>query len=69
MASTPERQQDPGEHGYGGTQQEKEEDESERKHPLEDPDADPRQDDTEQRGTTTPVSRLAGHVHTTRRLN
>jgi len=48
MASTPERQQDPGEHGYGGTQQEKEEDESERKHPLEDPDADPRQDDTEQ---------------------
>ena len=48
MASTPERQQEPGEHGYGGTQQEKEEDESERKHPLEDPDADPRQDDTEQ---------------------
>ena len=48
MASTPERQQDPGEHGYGGTQQEKkEEDESESEHPLEDPDADPRQDDTE----------------------
>jgi hypothetical protein len=28
MASTPERQQDPGEHGYGGTKQEKEVDES-----------------------------------------
>lgn len=49
MASTPERQQDPGEHGYGGTQQEKEkEDESGSKHPLEDPEADPRQGETEQ---------------------
>ena len=49
MGSTPERQQDPGEHGYGGTQQEKEqEDGSEHEHPLEDADADPRQDDTEQ---------------------
>jgi hypothetical protein len=48
MASTPERQQDPGEHGYGGTQQEKEkEDESGSKHPLEDPEADPRQDEPE----------------------
>ena len=55
MASTPERQQDPGEHGYGGTQQEKEkEDESESEHPLEDPDADPRQDDTEQRKPRRP---------------
>ena len=47
--STPERQQDPGDHGYGGTQQEKEkEDESGSKHPLEDPEADPRQGETEQ---------------------
>ena len=53
--STPERQQDPGDHGYGGTQQEKEkEDESESEHPLEDPDADPRQDDTEQRKPRRP---------------
>jgi hypothetical protein len=46
-ASTPERQQDPGEHGYGGTQQEKDDD-SAREHPLEDPDADPRRDEDEQ---------------------
>lgn len=41
--STPERQQDPGDHGYGGTQQEKHEDDRD-EHPLEDPDADPRQE-------------------------
>ena len=41
--STPERQQDPGDHGYGGTQQEKNEDDGDA-HPLEDPDADPRQE-------------------------
>ncbi len=39
--STPERQQDPGEHGYGGVQNEKEHEGQE--HPLEDPEADPRQ--------------------------
>ena len=39
--STPERQQDPGEHGYGGVHQEKEDGEQE--HPLEDPQADPRE--------------------------
>ena len=39
--STPERQQDPGEHGYGGVQQEKEHEGQE--HPLDDPEADPRQ--------------------------
>jgi hypothetical protein len=39
--STPERQQDPGEHGYGGVQQEKEYEGQE--HPLDDPEADPRQ--------------------------
>ncbi len=44
--STPERQQDPGEHGYGGTQQEKESDDR-REHPLDDPAADPRQDEDE----------------------
>jgi hypothetical protein len=43
--TTPERQQDPGEHGYGGTQQEK--DDGHQEHPLEDPDADPRQDQTD----------------------
>jgi hypothetical protein len=32
--STPERQQDPGEHGYGGTHQEKSDDRSD-EHPLE----------------------------------
>jgi hypothetical protein len=41
--STPERQQDPGEHGYGGTQQEKNDDDQ-HEHPLEDPEADPRHD-------------------------
>ena len=41
--STPERQQDPGDHGYGGTQPEKIEDDRD-EHPLEDPDANPRQD-------------------------
>ena len=47
--STPERQQDPGEHGYGGTQQEKKSgDDRDDEHPLEDPDADPRQDDEDQ---------------------
>lgn len=47
MASTPERQQDPGAHGYGGTQQEK--DAAGQEHPLEDPQADPRQDDDDDR--------------------
>jgi hypothetical protein len=42
--STPERQQDPGDHGYGGTQQEKKNEDDRDDHPLEDPDADPRQD-------------------------
>ena len=42
MATTPERQQDPGAHDYGGTQQEK--DDAGQEHPLEDPQADPRQD-------------------------
>jgi len=44
--STPERQQDPGEHGHGSVQQEREQDDQE--HPLEDPDADPRQPQTGQ---------------------
>ena len=42
--STPERQQDPGDHGYGGTQQEKKNEDDRDDHPLEDPNADPRQD-------------------------
>jgi hypothetical protein len=41
--ATPERPQDPGEHGYGGSQQEKDEDGAQ-EHPLENPEADPRQD-------------------------
>ena len=40
-------QQDPGEHGYGGTHQEKK-DADGHEHPLEDPDADSRQDDDNQ---------------------
>ena len=47
--ATPERQQDPGEHGYGGGQQEKDEDGA-REHPLENPEADPRQDDDDREG-------------------
>jgi hypothetical protein len=43
--STPERQQDPGEHGYGGVQHEQDHDGQE--HPLEDPEADPRQPQTQ----------------------
>ena len=43
--STPERQQDPGEHGYGGVQQEKEDVGQE--HPFDDPAADPRQPEDE----------------------
>jgi hypothetical protein len=39
--STPERQQDPGEHGYGGVQQEKQHRGQE--HPLDDPEAEPQQ--------------------------
>lgn len=39
--STPERQQDVGEHGYAGVHQEKQKDEQE--HPLDDPQADPRE--------------------------
>jgi hypothetical protein len=52
--STPERQQDAGDHGYGGVHQEKQTDEQE--HPLEDPQADPREpaeqqdEDDEERG-------------------
>jgi hypothetical protein len=42
--STPEQQQDPGEHGYGGTHLEKNDDDKHQEHPLEDPDADPRQE-------------------------
>ena len=41
--STPERQQDPGDQGYGGIHQEKDDDDRD-DHPLEDPDADPRQE-------------------------
>jgi hypothetical protein len=41
--STPERSEDPGTHGYGGVQQEKDEEGTE--HPLDDPTAGPRQDD------------------------
>lgn len=46
--STPERQQDPGEHGYGGVQPDKKDVGQE--HPLDDPKADPRRpedDDSE----------------------
>ena len=48
-AGTPERQQDPGGHGYGGVQQEKDGDEEEapREHPLEDPDTDARQEESD----------------------
>ncbi len=46
--STPERQQDPGEHGYGGTHQEKGDDDRSDEHPLEDPAADPRQEDEDE---------------------
>jgi hypothetical protein len=41
--STPERQQDPGEHGYGATKQEPSTDsetDAPREHPLESPDND-----------------------------
>ena len=41
--STPERQQDPGEHGYAGANQEPANDtspEESREHPLDDPDND-----------------------------
>jgi len=41
--STPERQQDPDEHGHGGIHREKRDDDRQ-EHPLEDPDADSRQD-------------------------
>jgi len=41
--STPEPQQDPDEHGYGGTHQEKRDDDRQ-EHPLEDPEPDSRQD-------------------------
>ena len=43
--STPERQQDPGEHGYGGVKQAPDDDRDEpAEHPLEDPDNDSGQD-------------------------
>ncbi len=45
--STPERQQDPGEHGYGGTHQEKRDDDRHER-PVEDQDADPRQDEEDE---------------------
>lgn len=44
--STPERQDDPGGHGYGAVQQEK--DDEGQEHPLEDPDADSRQPDEDE---------------------
>jgi hypothetical protein len=44
--STPERQQDPGGHGYGGTDEDAS-DETEPEHPLEDPASDPRDEDEE----------------------
>lgn len=43
--STPERQQDPGEHGYGGVKQDPTPNEDQAEHPLEDPDNDSRQDE------------------------
>ncbi len=49
-----ERQQDPGEHGYGGTQQERNDASEETEHPLEDPDADPRQDNDQQEDVRRP---------------
>ena len=54
VGSTPERQQDPGEHGYGGTQQERNDASEETEHPLEDPDADPRQDNDQQEDVRRP---------------
>lgn len=55
VGSTPERKQHPGEHGYGGTQQEKNDDESEEtEHPLEDPDTHPRQADDQQEDVRRP---------------
>jgi hypothetical protein len=42
--ATPERQQDPGEHGYGGVA-EGADGTNESEHPLEDPASDPRDDD------------------------
>ena len=54
VGSTPERQQDPGEHGYGGTQQERNDASEETEHPLEDPDADPRQDNAQQEDVRRP---------------
>lgn len=44
--STPERQQDPGEHGYGGVEQDQwdaDDTPEQGEHPLEDPDNDPEQ--------------------------
>ena len=49
VGSTPDGQQDPGEHGYGGTQQETNDE-----HPLEDTDADPHQDNDQQEDVPRP---------------
>ena len=43
--STPERQQDPGEHGYGGVQPDKED--AGQEHPLDDPRQPEDEDDAE----------------------
>ena len=43
--STPERQQDPGEHGYGGVKQNLPGEGDQAEHPLEDPDVDSHQDE------------------------
>jgi hypothetical protein len=45
--STPERSQDPGEHGYGGTKADDQPTDDETEHPLEDPATDSRQEDDE----------------------
>ena len=53
--STPERQQDPGEHGYGGVKQDpatQPDDDNSPEHPLEDPDNDSGQKPDEERERT-----------------
>ena len=55
VGSTPERQQDPGEHGYGVTQQERNDNASEEtEHPPEDPGANPHQDNDQQEDVRRP---------------
>ena len=46
--STPERAQDPGDHGYGATGQDEVLQGGESEHPLEDPDVDSHQDDEDE---------------------